>query len=268
MPINVVVLLVLINALCVLEVYASTAELSANETCHRRSINRANNYASHNEMWGVTAKTQNYQKYRQCMSQITMLDSTSVAVSYNWDFVLGVDGGVKSYPHLTYGWDWDGIYTTSKLPLRVGEINKLLMSYSYDIKSKGKLNLAFDIWMSKEKFPKRETLTKEIMIWVENKGMLVRRKKADTAKIDGKWYDIYIGPANPDVGKWTYIAFVAHKSSQSANLNLAQFLKYLKNNGTVSDDEYVNGISFGPEIVDGSGALTIKRFSVNTFKDE
>ncbi|MCE3271468.1 MAG: Endoglucanase [Ramlibacter sp.] len=211
-----------------------------------------------NNIWGTSDKGDPVKGYRQCAS--VERDGT---VRFEWSNFERGRGRVKSYPHITLGWDWDNTHSGAAfLPMGIQKATGLASTFEVESRGRGTHNLAFDIWLSRERHPTepRKQLTHEVMIWLDKTEWDIPRRKKARVTFDGRDFDLYVD--DTAYGSWKVISFVAVQPMLSGRLALAPFFRYMVQEGLAQGDEFINGISFGNEIGYGEGRTTIRRFDV------
>ncbi|MEJ5990735.1 hypothetical protein WG902_12100 [Ramlibacter sp. PS3R-8] len=210
-----------------------------------------------NNVWGTSEKGDPVKGYRQCIS----VDGDTI--KWEWSNFQRGKGRVKSYPHVTVGWDWDGQYSAgSPLPMLATASGKLAADFAVTSRGSGTHNLALDIWMSREQHPKepRTQLTHEVMIWLDKHEWDIPRKRQDTVTIDGRKFDLYVDETS--YGKWKVVSFVAKQPMLRGSISLGPFFELMLRRSLLRGDEIINGISFGNEIGFGEGATTLHKFEI------
>lgn len=236
--------------------YCVSLQVSANDLfCAPKDFAKIKRGTVFNNIWGISRDPVN--GFSQCM---IVNDSE---VIFRWKKFDRGKGKVKSFPHITSGWDWNGLYTDeSFFPLSLDDALGLVASFEVITSGSGTYNTTFDIWMSHTRLPgrPRQDLTHEVMIWVDKNNWNIPRKRSSVVKLDGRLFDLYNDPTT--FGSWRVVSFVAHDPILHGKLNLGTFFSYLKSIGVLSGKEFVNGISFGNEIVHGDGETIINDFDV------
>ena len=183
---------------------------------------------------------------------------------YGWRWRWPVDeGDVKAYPEVIYGHKpWSSSTTTSDLPRQISSINQLQVNYEVELTASGDYNLAFEMWVTSSNPPTPETITHEIMIWVDR---TFKPQGAEflvaEVEIDGVTYDLYIN-SEYDQGH-TYIAFASHPDQLSGTLNFEKFLAYLIDHGHLPTNHYVTSVELGNEVIQGTGELWLRNLQIN-----
>jgi len=234
---------------------------NALKLCGWGDIKPHGEYGLHNNVWGAKRGRDAPENFVQCMSE--PFGDGAIGAAFQWKFLLPSQS-VKSYPHVTYGWDFAKPYPAKMLPVKVANLKKLVVEYDYDIQSSARYNVSFDLWLSDAPSPKRADLKTEIMIWVERNLFEQKRKRLASPMIAGQRYDYYAGPVPAAIGQWTYVAFVSHGRTRSASIDLAPYIHYVADRNKSGAGAYVNGIHFGAELTEGAGSFKINKFRVLT----
>ena len=212
-----------------------------------------------NNVWGKGDLTD----YEQCLLKRIVSGRTQYGWRWRWPLAAG---NVKAYPEVIYGHKPLGHDplrppTTAALPRQISAINKLQVSYEVELNASGEYNLAFEMWVTSRNPPTTETITHEIMIWVD------RTFEPDLPEflvaevpIDGVTYDLYIDPGTQLGDK--YIAFASHPAQLSGTLNFEKFLAYLIAHGHLPTDQYVTSVELGNEVIQGTGELWLKHLQI------
>jgi hypothetical protein len=222
-----------------------------------------------NNVWGKGDITD----YEQCLLR---RDSEGHAqYGWRWQWPVGA-GNVKAYPEVIYGHKpWHASSTTTALPVRIASVNELSVHYNVELNAQGTYNLAFDIWVTGNNPPTPETITHEIMIWMNRTFEPQSREfLVGQVAIDDMTYDLYIryirSGFDPEPGadhgfseeKFQYIAFVSHEDQFSGAVQVEKFLAYLVDHDYMSADEYVVSVELGNEVIEGTGELWLESYQV------
>jgi len=221
---------------------------------------KMNEYIVSNNVWGKG----NITNYKQCIF------GTKIGniVDFGWNWTWPKDGGnVKAYPEIIYGWKpWSESSTTSNLPIQIGNINQITVSYDAILSTTsttGTYNLTFDLWITNLSPPNPNNITREVMIWVETKNMIPSGTLLQRVSISGEDYDFYKGQGSAGSTIWTYLAFVKVSPKLKGSINVHEFLNYLKNESHIFANEYLASIEFGNEIIEGAGETRLQNYSVS-----
>ena len=179
---------------------------------------------------------------------------------------------VRAYPEIKFGYKpWQGFSTSPDLPQRISDVRDIQVDYEAYLRVEGDYNVALSMWITRDSPPTPESITHEIMIWVdrsdwEPSGSDDRVAEAD---INGADYTVYVRQnenapeAHASLIGQKYVAFAAHEDQFNGTINLAAFLEYLVEEDHVPDDHYVNNVELGTEVLDGSaGELWLRNFAV------
>ena len=213
-----------------------------------------------NNVWGKGDITD----YEQCLLRRIVAGGTQYGWRWRWPLA---EGSVKAYPEVIYGHKPLGHYplrppTTSDLPRQISSINQLQVNYEVELTASGEYNLAFEMWVTSSNPPITETITHEIMIWVDRtfEPDLPEFLVAEVT-IDGVTYDLYIDPGTHIGDK--YIAFASHPTQLSGTLNFEKFLAYLIDHGHLPTNHYVTSVELGNEVIQGTGELWLRNLQIN-----
>ena len=200
--------------------------------------------------------------YEQCLLKRIVGGKTQ----YGWRWRWPAEGGVKAYPEVVYGYKpWNPPTTTPDLPRQISSINQIQVNYAVELTVSGTYNLAFTMWVTSINPPTPETITHEIMIWVDRTFEPQPSEfQVAAVTIDGVTYDLYIKSDFPttSVGH-KYIAFASHQDQLSGTLNFEKFLTYLTDHDHLPTDHYVTSVELGNEVAEGTGELWLRNLQIN-----
>ncbi len=219
-----------------------------------------------NNVWGKGDITE----YVQCI--LRRGPDGNEQYGWRWQWPRGT-GNVKAYPEVIYGHKpWHASSTTASLPVRIASISKLSVHYALEMTAQGTYNLAFDIWVTSTNPPTPETITHEIMIWMDQTFQPQAQEfRVGQVAIDDVTYDLYIRPHfDPAPGtdhglaakKPYYIAFVSQVAQYSGVVNVEKILGYLVQHGHIPSDHYMASLELGNEIIAGTGEAWLNRFQI------
>ncbi len=219
-----------------------------------------------NNIWGKG----DIADYEQCLLRRNLDGNDQYGWRWQWP---GGTGDVKAYPEVIYGHKpWHSSSTTSNLPQRIASVNKLSITYAVELTAQGTYNLAFDIWVTSDNPPTPETITHEIMIWMDQTFPAQPPEfRVGQVTLDDFTYDLYIRPNfDPEPGtdhglaeeKPGYIAFVSQADQYQGMVNVEKFLGYLVEHEHIPADSYVASVEFGNEVIGGSGELWLNRYQI------
>jgi len=212
-------------------------------------------YFISNNMWNKGALTD----YAQCIRGETTQEP--VRGGWRWTWPTG-QSDVKAYPEIVYGWKpWESRSTTPALPQQINALQTLRVTYDFDIAATGRYNTAFDLWITNAATPTENTITREVMIWIDYQDWHIPAGEfMGNIMIDGEEYAFYNGHVSH--ANWTYSAFVKVTPQHTGTSNLRDFLTYLAQEQYLSSDEYIASIEFGNEIIEGTGVTTIRSYAI------
>ena len=210
-----------------------------------------------NNVWGKG----DIADYEQCL--LTRRRDGATEYGWRWRWPRG-NGQVKSYPEVIYGQKpWDAESSTSVLPARIEAIGELSIAYAVEQSAQGTYNLAYDIWVTSTNPPTPDTITHEVMIWMDRTfESQPRRFHAGEVVVDGIAYDLYLRPAFHAGSGADYIAFVSREPRLSGVVDVMAFLGYLVEHDHVPADHYVAAVELGNEVIEGTGELWLRRYQV------
>ena len=151
-------------------------------------------YIIDNNVWAKG----NITNYQQCIW--ANQGSTPLRGGWNWSWP-SIGNSMKAMPQIHYGWTWwePVSFTTTKLPIKVGNIRDIYAYYNTTVSATGLYNTTFDLWLTSASVPTRNNRTREIMIWVDtntpNDASFIKR-----VSINGEEYDLHV---NYDWNVWT-----------------------------------------------------------------
>ncbi len=212
-----------------------------------------------NNVWGKG----DIADYEQCL----LARSVDGVVEYGWRWQWPKETGhVKAYPQVIYGHKpWNSASTASALPARIASIEELSIAYAVEMSAQGTYNLAYDIWLTSSNPPTPDTITHEIMIWMDRTFEAQPRKYlAGQVVVDDITYDLYLRPNFHPASGAGYIAFVSREPQLGGVVDVAAFLGYLVEHNHVPADSYLASVELGNEVIDGTGELWLQRFQVTT----
>lgn len=210
-----------------------------------------------NNVWGKGDITD----YEQCLLKRNHDGATEYG--WRWQWPEGT-GQVKAYPQVIYGHKpWNSKSSTSVLPARIASITQLSIAYSVELSAAGAYNLAYDIWLTSANPPTPDTITHEVMIWMDQTFEAQPQVFQAGQFVAGDIaYDLYVRPGfHPESGA-NYIAFVSQKPQLSGVVDIVEFLSYLVDHNHISADHYVASIELGNEVIEGAGELWLQHFQV------
>jgi hypothetical protein len=193
--------------------------------------------------------------------QMIFSDQEKKVFGWKWDWPL--TNRVVAYPEFIIGKKpWSGESTCSWLP-RVVDNHKISAIIEYDVYSGNSIyNTSFDIWITEGSQAGVNRITHEIMIWLDQKGMVPLGKEIIKVDINGVLYSLYRETAVGE-NQWDYICFQKIDDKKVKEVNIDKFLEYLVKEDYLNDKLFLASIEFGNEIMGGSGEMIVKRFELN-----
>ncbi len=219
----------------------------------------AGSFRAENNTWGKGTLT----GWSQCIGLQPNADET-VAARWTWDWPNS-GSNVKAYPEIIFGQKPGTTSTTDALPRQVDGLREVRIKYDVASTHTGSGNLAFDFWLTNTDNPTAwgvPPITTEIMIWLESYGSMAPGGSwKEKTTIGGTPYSVYTAKNWGD--GWDYVAFFRTKPQTGAGeLDLVDFLTYMKTVGLITGEEYLASVEFGNEVAGGSGETSLKALSV------
>jgi hypothetical protein len=249
-----------------------------NGTCYWKGFYVLNNQWGANQPSGSECvKAGSYQRI-----SVTEIE---VVMDYSWENIKqkGCDAQVKGYPAIIAGWhygealpEYPGGYLTPMgihgLPAQIKERNQFPSGFLAFREGRGGImNLAWDIWIASDPQPQKPKA--EVMIWpwyVNQQPITEGGGQLKTVTIGGIKWDLYRGK-NPD-GWWVYTFRHRMDLKESGStillplvrveskVNLGEFVQYLVQEKYLSAEDWIVGIEFGSEIIEGKGKWRISKY--------
>ncbi|MBN1499739.1 MAG: hypothetical protein JW982_06285 [Spirochaetes bacterium] len=212
-----------------------------------------------------TWNKQNITDYKQSI----YIKKSNGKKTFGWSWEWPNSGwSVKSYPEITCGdkpWDRP-LNLRSDFPIKVSAA-RISAEYKIKTASSGTNNLAFEMWIT-DKIPGTpESITHEIMIWIDNKGMSGAGKHVSDLTVNNTEFDFYLRKSHGDASgkstvQWTYAAFIARQSKFEGPLDFTPFIKFLIEQKILNPDLYIANIELGNEIVNGKGYTEVSDYRI------
>jgi hypothetical protein len=217
----------------------------------------AGEYQVENNVWNKG----NVESFQQCV--FIRESNTAIDVGWSWNWP-GIRFNVVAYPNIMYGKNPWLPTSSSKLPMRIHELNCLEAEFKVMQQGSGKGNLAFDLWITNSEFAQPSNITHEIMVWLSKDGFRPAGSHVEVINIDGYEIDLWKQDnfKSPDGYKWTFLAFVYRSDFLEGSINFVEFLDYLVNHGFLTSDEYLGSVQLGNEVVSGHGTTLVQDFEI------
>jgi len=189
--------------------------------------------------------------------------------SWNWP---GFDASVFAYPEIEFGWKpWTGGKSTdARFPMRVSDVDHLLLNYEVETQATGSYDLAPEIWLIRKNpsdAANPKLITTEVMFWMDYaEGARPAGKIIESPTLDGVTYELWkedkIGESANGQG-WLLLSFKSPTLQRKGSISIHTLLKYLVEHKLVNAEEYVASVEFGNEVMGGSGTTWVKRFDLD-----
>jgi hypothetical protein len=197
--------------------------------------------------------------------------------AFGWQWVWPTGYDVVTYPEVICGtkpWDMgsDAYTLGGAFPFQPAS-QALAVEYDLALQSTGVHNVAFSLWAVSDTDHPLETLTDEIMIWVDNRGMTPAGAPAGTARAGAAIFDVWVNPGQTDhsggsTATWTYVAFVAREPMLAGSLDLTPLLDHLREHDVpghagqriLPAGAWIGSLELGTEVVGGGGLVEVTGF--------
>lgn len=222
------------------------------ETCTAYAAIDAGKYWINNNVWGADGAAGSQCIWSTCISGNTIGWGTS----YSWS---GAASQVKSYASAVLGWHWGWrVPSGTGLPVPLSANRTITCAWTYRVPTSGTFNVAYDLWAHDRNDPgTNDDPTEEIMIWLHRGGGAgAIGTLQTTASLAGTSWELYRG----NNGHWNVYSYVRAANTNSATLNLGEFLADLVTRGWMSSSRYLSSIEAGTEVFLGSGEINTDQY--------
>jgi hypothetical protein len=215
-----------------------------------------------NNPWGKGA----IKDYRQMVFKADTESDTPFGWKWEWPKERLDD--VKTYQSLSYGWNpWMADRTNDALPVAIGDIAELSVTYDVAMRASGKYNLSFDFWITEyagNTDPQELNVKREFMVWIDRKeGGIDQYWFAGNARIGGGDYEFYrLKDLKGTLSSRDFMIFIKRLPVRSGKLDIKKFLEYLLEKKYVTEAEFLKNIDFGNEVWYGEGETVVNGFAV------
>jgi len=240
------------------------------------AIGNSSDYYLQNNTWGLNTAA-NYLIYSslpwsQCINADFSSTNTVVA-KWTWDMTSDSSwsGGVKSYPEIIYGYKPAGQRNYSTFPKLIGNVKALKINWDIEVdKNSGTGQILLESWISSNDRPLSNAVSggtvAELAIildcWPSTDGWC--NPTGEKVNIGGNDY-IYKSQNAPLNGNPQFITFNSINSQIGKNgLDMILFMNFLKLRGLLTDQQYIDDVELGTEIILGKGEVRLNAFSVTT----
>ena len=177
--------------------------------------------------------------------------------------------GVVAYPEVIFGdtpWNRSPRRQVGALPFLAGS-RGMTVDYDISLNAGGICNMAFEFWTVSSLPSSPDTISDEVMIWIDNHDMTPAGAWADKLVTGDLTWDMFLRQGQGDASgknpqKWTYAAFLARKPKLKGPLDIGAFVQFLQEKGLLGGDVYLTSLELGNEIVTGSGTAEVRNYRV------
>jgi hypothetical protein len=222
-------------------------------------------YRYENNQWGSGKERE---KFEQCLLERTAAGRTERGWTWNWP---GTNSSVFAYPEIIFGWKpWTGGRSTDhRFPLRLSEMQHLVIEYDVETTATGSYNLAPEVWLvsgrSGAGVPNPSSISAEIMFWVEAAGVAQPGGAVvDRPQVGGINYELWQldNAGDNGTGGWRLLSFKWPATERAGTVPVDELMRYLMKKGLVNPAHYIAGVEFGNEISGGTGTTWVKKLAV------
>jgi hypothetical protein len=167
------------------------------------------------------------------------------------------------------GWQWGLKIANTGLPVQLAEHRVINTGWDYTITQSGtgpfSLDVAYDLWVHTIPNPGNSGLgtdqpSDEVMIWLYKAGTSpVGSPVVPAIGLGGTTWELWEGPTQ----SWNVHSFVRTTNTNSATLNIAEFLHYLVTERGLDDTKYLTSIQAGIEVLTGAGQVNTSSYFCN-----
>jgi len=212
-------------------------------------------------------------------AQRVFVESIDGTPAFGWQWLWPMGYQVVTYPEVICGtkpWDMgEDAYTLGgTFPFQAGA-HTLAVDYDLALRSTGVHNVAFSLWAVSDTDHPLDTMTNEIMIWVDNQGMTPAGSHQGSVISGGTTFDVWVNPGHTDASGgsaavWTYAALVARTPLRAGPLDLTPLLDWLAAHDIPGSPgapilpagAWIGDLELGTEIVHGGGLAEVTGFSL------
>jgi Ca2+-binding RTX toxin-like protein len=213
------------------------------------------NYSLLNNVWGKGSLLNGVNYIQQIV-----YDRNDVTdnVSFNWNWPKA-KGSIVAYPEIVWGDSprYDGADESHSHVSQISGLGAFDVDFNISVASGSQFNdIAFDLWLTSKPLGDVQTITTEVMVWLDETAAPVGTKVA-TLGTGNDAASVYQTVGRSDGHTWSYLAVVFDKPHLNGNVDLKEILTDLAAKHLVSSSDYVSGYHLGAEISGGKGSMRI-----------
>jgi len=204
--------------------------------------------------------------YEQCLLQREVEGKTQLGWAWSWP---GFRPGSYGFPELVFGWKpWSERSTDARLPVQLGNVQRLGVQYAVQTESSGKQSLALGAWLTDTGKVSANPLSirTEVVVWLDYvDGIHPAGQLVETVKLQDQSYELWSESPHGDRGDgsgWDLYYFKAAERRRSGTVELLPFLEYLQKQGRVQGEHFVASVEFGNELMGGTGTTWVDDYQV------
>ena len=232
------------------------------------------NFVVRNHVWNAGAAGTQGTDWTQCVWN----SSSQNSWGFDWNFRDNGFQGVKSYPHIHAGWEFEGPWTGPRWKSQINAKRPITTSWSVQLNGfsgqfgEGTWNMNYDIWLHPTPTPgvawNGSPPSAEVMVMLARGntfGGSLGQVIAQNVTIAGAQWDV--STTWIDMGNglaWPLFQFLRRTRTTSvSNLNLMQFMDWLHVRNRINGNHYVTAIDAGFEICNGAGSPDTTNWALN-----
>jgi hypothetical protein len=188
---------------------------------------------------------------------------------FGWAWKWRDSSGVVSYPEVQVGFGpWNGeVAPGSGFPFLAGS-KQLTVDYDITLTASGAYNLAFEFWVVSALPPRKDTITHEVMIWLDSDGLGASGSEVGELSVQGSKFSVNLQKNHGDASgansnTWTIISLLADKPILHGPLDVGQIIAHLLKQGLLTPKHYIANLELGDEIQRGSGTTVVRNYAVH-----
>lgn len=219
-------------------------------------------YVTHNNVWNKGSLVNGFD-----FTQSITFDNSNVGgtLTFDWSWPVGNGSNVRAYPEIGWGDTplYNGVEECHDYISKVRE----LTAFSVDVgvtpgAEADYRNVSFDLWLTTDALGSTNTITTEVMVWIDKNEVAPWGTKVGTVGSGDNAATIYYVPEGSPYSKpWDYIAVVYDQPHLQGDVDLKAILNSLTAQSLISGDDYISGYRFGVEVDGGKGSVKFDHLS-------
>jgi hypothetical protein len=172
-----------------------------------------------------------------------------------------------AYPTIVHGCHWGrcgpdiGLSTDSN-PLKVGDLDRLQVTWQVEVPSSGAWNVAAEFWTHSEPVASGQADGAEVMIILDKRDVQPDGRKVDSVQLEGRRWEVW---HTSDPG-WDFVSYLAVEPTHRVEFDAATFLRDAVQRGYVNADHHVYTYQTGFEVWRGGKGLALTDYAVEVVR--